>query len=215
MEENNNENGVIQNKQQDNKNVEQNNQQSQNNQNNVQVDVEAEKKKAIEEMLKGLGVTDSEELKGIIEKHKKDEEGNLSDLEKKTRENDSLLKELVETKEKLTLAEAKLEAIKQGANKDLIDDLVIVAKSKVTKDKDIIKVIAEMKESNSIYFKTEEIQGQNKKNQAQKKNTTSAVRNLGNGGGEKKDSDNQSTFASRFFKNNEKGNISRSNPFFD
>lgn len=120
------------------------------------VDAAEERKKAVDELLKSLGVDDSEQLKSLVDAQKALEDKNLSDVEKKDKEITRLTKELVEEREKRIIAEAKIEGIKLGANKDLIDDLVVVAKSKVTKDKDIIKVMSEMKESKAIYFNVED-----------------------------------------------------------
>lgn len=56
------------------------------------------------------------------------------------------------------MAEAKLSAIQLGAKPELVDDLVIIAKAKVTKDKDINAIIAEIKDSTSgkVYFSNED-----------------------------------------------------------
>lgn len=58
------------------------------------------------------------------------------------------------------MAEAKMAAMKLGARPDLVDDLVTVAMSKVTKDKDVDAVISEIKSGNtgSVYFGTKEDQ---------------------------------------------------------
>lgn len=121
------------------------------------VDVEQVKKNAINEYLKSLGVEDSETLSGIVTKAKEEEDKNKTELQ---RSNDTLTattKELAAEKEARIIAEAKLSAIQLGAKPELVDDLVIVAKSKVTKDKDIDAVIAEIKDSNSgkVYFSDE------------------------------------------------------------
>lgn len=93
-----------------------------------------------------------------VEKVKDDEEANKTDLQKKDDELTATTKELVNEREARVIAEAKLSAIQLGAKPELVDDLVIVAKAKVTKDKDINAVIAEMKDSTNgkIYFASEE-----------------------------------------------------------
>lgn len=122
------------------------------------VDVEKVKNDAIAEYLKGLGVEDGDTLKGIVTKAKEEEEKNKTDLE---RSNDTLTattKELVAEREARIMAEAKLSAIQLGAKPELVDDLVIIAKAKVTKDKDINAIIAEIKDSTSgkVYFSDED-----------------------------------------------------------
>ncbi len=108
------------------------------------VDVEKVKSDAVAEYLQNLGYGE-DELKGILEKDKAAKEANKTELEKK----DDVLREttaqLVAEREARMLADAKLTAIKLGAKPDMVEDLVAVAKSKVTKDKDIAKVIAEIK----------------------------------------------------------------------
>lgn len=141
----------------------QQNQQQESNKTNLQVqqesiDVEKIRTNAVSEYLKSLGVEDSDTLKGIVTKHKEDEEANKSDLQKKDDALTATTKELAAEREARIIAEAKLSAIKLGAKPELVEDLVIVAKSKVTKDKDINAVIAEMKEGTSgkVYFADEE-----------------------------------------------------------
>lgn len=122
------------------------------------VDTEKVKNDAIAEYLKELGVEDGDTLKGIVTKAKEEEEKNKTDLE---RSNDTLTattKELVAEREARIMAEAKLSAIQLGAKPELVDDLVIIAKAKVTKDKDINAIIAEIKDSTSgkVYFSNED-----------------------------------------------------------
>lgn len=148
-----------------NNNANNNNSQQNNNTNqqtstqqNSNVDVEKVKGDAITEYLKSLGVENSESLQAIVKKAKEDEEANKTDLQKKDDELTATTKELVDEREARVIAEAKLSAIQLGAKPELVDDLVIVAKAKVTKDKDINAVIAEMKDSTNgkIYFATDE-----------------------------------------------------------
>lgn len=145
-------------------NNENNNNEQQNNNTNQQtstqqnnnVDVEKVKGDAIAEYLKSLGVENSDSLQAIVKKAKEDEEANKTDLQKKDDALTATTKELVTEREARVIAEAKLSAIQLGAKPELVDDLAIVAKAKVTKDKDINAVIAEMKDSTNgkIYFVT-------------------------------------------------------------
>lgn len=143
-----------------NNNAQQNdntNQQTSTQQNN-NVDVEKVKGDAVAEYLKSLGVEDSESLQAIVKKAKEDEEANKTDLQKKDDALTATTKELVTERKARVIAEAKLSAIQLGAKPELVDDLVIIAKAKVTKEKDINAVIAEMKDSinGKIYFSTDE-----------------------------------------------------------
>ena len=127
-------------------------------QQNNNVDVEKVKGDAVAEYLKSLGVENSDSLQAIVKKAKEDEEANKTDLQKKDDALTATTKELVDEREARVIAEAKLSAIQLGAKPELVDDLVIVAKAKVTKEKDINAVIVEMKDSTNgkIYFATEE-----------------------------------------------------------
>lgn len=130
-----------------------------------EVDVEAVKAQAVKDYMKSLGIEDDEKLKGIVTKAKEDEEKNKTDLEKKDDVIKETTRQLVEEREARQTAEAKLAAIKLGAKPEAVDDLVIIAKSRVTKDKDINKVIAEIKDGTNgkMYFVSDEEKEQENK----------------------------------------------------
>lgn len=143
-----------------NQNTQQNtntNSQNANTNTNV-VDTEKVKNEAIAEYLKELDVEDGDTLKGIVTKAKEEEEKNKTDLQKLNDTLTATTKELVAEREARIIAEAKLSAIQLGAKPELVDDLVIIAKAKVTKDKDINAIIAEIKDSTSgkVYFSNED-----------------------------------------------------------
>ena len=118
------------------------------------INVEETKKQGVNEILAALGVDSKEDLQTIVSKYQQEQENKKTDLEKANDSNKTLTKRLVEEKERADIAEAKLAAITLGAKPDLVDDLVIVAKSKATEDKKILDVIEEIKKSNSgsVYF---------------------------------------------------------------
>lgn len=122
------------------------------------INVEETKKQGVNEILAALGVDSKEDLQTIVSKYQQEQENKKTDLEKANDSNKNLTKRLVEEKERADIAEAKLAAITLGAKPDLVDDLVIVAKSKATEDKKILDVIEEIKKSNSgsVYFVSEE-----------------------------------------------------------
>lgn len=129
-----------------------------------EVDVEAVKEQAVKDYMKSLGIEDDEKLKGIVTKAKEDEEKNKTDLEKKDDVIKETTRQLVEEREARQTAEAKLAAIKLGAKPEAVDDLVVIAKSRVTKDKDINKVIAEIKDGTNgkMYFVSDEEENEQK-----------------------------------------------------
>ena len=130
-----------------------------------EVEVEAVKEQAVKDYMKSLGIEDDEKLKGIVTKAKEDEEKNKTDLEKKDDVIKETTRQLVEEREARQTAEAKLAAIKLGAKPEAVDDLVVIAKSRVTKDKDINKVIAEIKDGTNgkMYFVSDEEKEQKNK----------------------------------------------------
>lgn len=140
------------------------------------VDVEKVKSEALSGFLKDLGVEDADALKGIVTKHKETEEANKTELQKKEDALTETTKELAREREGRILAEAKLSAVQLGAKPELVDDLVVVAKAKVTKDKDINAVIAEIKDSVSgkVYFKSDEEEETEEKGKNKNKTVTRA-----------------------------------------
>lgn len=144
-----------------------------------EVDVEAAKEQAVKDYMKSLGIEDDEKLKGIVTKAKEDEEKNKTDLEKKDDVIKETTRQLVEEREARQTAEAKLAAIKSGAKPEAVDDLVVIAKSRVTKDKDINKVIAEIKDGTNgkMYFVSdeEEKEQKNKKTNVTRKRVSKST----------------------------------------
>lgn len=118
------------------------------------IDVDKVKSEAVSDLLKELGYEDVEALKTVTTKAKAEEDAKKSDLEKKDEALTAMTRQLATEREARIVAEAKNAAIKLGAKPELVDDLVIVAKSKVTKDKDINAVITEIKDSTvgDVYF---------------------------------------------------------------
>ena len=141
-----------------NQNTQQNANTNSQNTNTNAFDTEKVKNDAITEYLKELGVEDGDTLKDIVTKAKEEEEKNKTDLQKSNDTLTATTKELVAEREARIIAEAKLSAIQLGAKPELVDDLVIIAKAKVTKDKDINAIIAEIKDSTSgnVYLSNED-----------------------------------------------------------
>ena len=170
------------------------------------VDVEKVKSDALQEFLASLGVEDKEKLQGIVTKAKEEEDAKKSDLEKANDTLSKTLKQLAAEREARVLSDAKLEAVKLGARPEMVDDLVIIVKAKVTKDKDVSTVIAEIKDSEAgkFYFVNEEEEVETKKNNVTRKRATKQkTTEDGKKQGDNKE-DNDDTFASRYFGNKRK-----------
>lgn len=193
-------------------NTNQNNQEQQNNtaQNTQQV----EQKDTLKEFMEKNGIEDSEALSKFWADHKKAEDAKKDDL---TRANDTitnLTKKLNEAVNRAVIAEAKISAMKLGARPELVDDLVIVAKSRATGDKTVETVISEIKGSDSgkFYFVDESEQNNgtgnvtNRKprqvtNNQQNQNRTNTNSNAQNNSNQNSGDKYAGTIAERLFKN--------------
>lgn len=129
-------------------------QQQNGNSQSVQPVAETEHEKTLSEFLKECGVESEGQLGEIIKKNKEYEESQKTELEKSNDNVSELTKKLAEERQARVISDAKLLAMTEGADKNLIDDLVIVVMARVTKDKGVSEVIKEIKESPSgkIYF---------------------------------------------------------------
>ena len=160
------------------------------------------------------GIEDSEALSKFWSDHKKEEDAKKDDL---TRANDTitnLTKKLNEAVNRAVIAEAKISAMKLGARPELVDDLVIVAKSRTTGDKTVETVISEIKGSDSgkFYFADESEQNNstgnvtNRKpgqatNNQQNQNRTNTNSNAQNNSNQNSGDKYAGTIAERLFKN--------------
>lgn len=174
------------------------------------VDVEKERKNAVADYLSGLGV-DEDTLKNILAKHKEEEEKNKTELQKSEDAVKAATVQLAEERKARLKAEAKSIAMQNGVNPKLVEDFVIVAMTKVTKDKDIEAVVAEMKESESgkLYFGASEEEEESKTKQGnrgtvtrkrvQKKAGADNNKKKEGGGDEGDESKYEGTMAKRIF----------------
>lgn len=193
-------------------NTNQNNQAQQNNtaQNTQQV----EQKDTLKEFMEKNGIEDSEALSRFWSDHKKAEDAKKDDLTKANDTITSLTKKLNEAENRAVIAEAKISAMKLGARPELVDDLVIVAKSRATGDKTVETVISEIKGSDSgkFYFADESEQNNgngnvtNRKpgqavNSHQSQNRTNTNSNAQNNSNQNSGDKYAGTIAERLFKN--------------
>ena len=170
------------------------------------VDVEKVKSEAVSSYLKSLGLEGEDgdnALKEILKKHREAEDANKTDLQKANDTLSQTTKQLVQEREMRQLAEAKLEALKLGAKPELVDDLVVVAMAKATKDKDVSAVVAEMKQGStgSVYFVSEPEKGEERKGN-KSKNITRKQPTKEEEKGNEKEQENSGSIASRIIANN-------------
>ena len=138
-------------------------QQNQNSQTNTQRQMEELDAKKISdtaksEFLKSLGYENEDDLKTVLGEYKKHVDSQKTDVQKAQDDLSAVTKELAQEREARILAEAKYEAVSAGVKPGLVDDVVLIAKSRVTKEKDISQVLSEMKENENekIYFSDSE-----------------------------------------------------------
>lgn len=154
--------------------------------------------KVISEYLKKIGLADGDSVEDIIKKHNEDIEKNKTDLEKKNDIVKKTTKKYLEEKERADEAEAKLIAYQLGCKKELVDDVVIIAKSKLEDGKTMSDIITEIKKSDrgSFFFDSEDEEDEETtKTRKTKSNTRGIVKEEGNTGKEKE------SVVDRLFKN--------------
>ena len=110
--------------------------------------MKAEKESGRRSILKELGVEDVKSTKEALEKYQKYLDSQKSDLEKANENLNETQAKLTSAENRANKAEFCLKAIAEfEANPKSVDDLVAIAMTKVTDDKDIATVLKEMKEN--------------------------------------------------------------------
>lgn len=172
-------------------------QQNQNNQNmetNLQrqqneLDVKKISADAKAELLKSLGYESEEDLSNAVSEYKKHVDSQKTDVQKAQDDLSAVTKELAQEREARILAEAKYEAVSAGVKPGLVDDVVLIAKSRVTKEKDISQILSEMKENENekIYFSDSESESSGEERNKNSNSGNSFTRKRpGSGSSEKK-----------------------------
>ena len=104
-----------------------------------------EKNEGRRAILKSLGFKDEEEAKKSIEEYNKYVQSKKTDDEKKAEALKTAKSEKDEAIRRAMEAESKLACYNAGVSKDYIDDVILIASSKVSEDKTLDKVLEEMK----------------------------------------------------------------------
>lgn len=112
----------------------------------------SEKRKNISNVYKDLGFEKPEDAKAFIEKYKDAEEKKKDDLTKAQDRVAELEKEKATEAKKAREAEYKFKAIEEGCDAKNAKDVVALAVSKMTDDKDFDTALKEVKESYPIMF---------------------------------------------------------------
>lgn len=180
----------------------QNNQQSSNTGNNGAGQQTMTKEQIISEYVKGLGLNEGDDIADIVKKHNEDVQNNKTDLQKAQDEKSEALKKYIAEKNRADLAEAKLFAISMGVKKELVDDVVAIAQSKMVDGKKISEIITEIKESDrgSFYFPTDEDEKQGGTGQTRGR----AGRQNNNNSGNNNQNNGKTSIANRLFEKKKK-----------
>lgn len=107
-----------------------------------------EKKEGRNAAIKALGFENEEEAKKAASLLKALLDSQKSDKEKAEEEKNNAVNQKSDAEKRASEAEAKLTCFLSGVNKDSIDDVLSIALPKVTEDKDLSKVLEDMKKNN-------------------------------------------------------------------
>lgn len=116
-----------------------------------------EKKQGRNAVLRELGI--NPEDKGAIARYKTLIEQSQSNEERLNTQLQTEQTEKADALARAEMAELKLAAIQAGANPQYVDDLVMLAKSRVTETKTVQKVLEEMKSSHPMFYAEQQAQG--------------------------------------------------------
>ena len=114
--------------------------------------IAAEKRKNVASFFKGLGFESEEAAKEFVDKYKAEEEKNKSELEKEQARSAQLEAEKQAEVLKAQNLEYKYEALSVGCPAEAVDDVVVLAKAKVSDDKDFATALKEVKEQYPAMF---------------------------------------------------------------
>lgn len=105
-----------------------------------------EKESAKKALLKELGVEDAKSAKDGLTKYKEILDKDKTDAQKAQETADAETKARQEAEKRALLAEAKVEVLSAGCKPEYLNDVITLAMTKVTDDKDLATVVKEMKE---------------------------------------------------------------------
>lgn len=120
--------------------------------NRIAANEKAQGKKSV---LKDLGFEDEDSAKKAFEDWKKFQDSQKTEAEKAKEEKDTALKEAQAAKERADMVEQKLEAIKAGATPTLVDDLIVLARIKMSDTVNFAQALEEVKKTYPNFFGAE------------------------------------------------------------
>lgn len=116
-----------------------------------------EKKQGKQSVLNALGFKTEQEAKDAVNLLKALQESQKSEEQKQEEAKKAALDDKEKAEQRALVAEAKLTCIENGVNKESVEDVLTIAMSKVSDDKSLDDVIADMKKEKrySSFFITE------------------------------------------------------------
>lgn len=114
--------------------------------------IAAEKRKNLSSVYKGLGFESEEAAKQFVEKYKQQEENNKSELVKEQEKNKQLEAEKKAEQSKAQDLQYKFDAMAEGCDAKAAEDVVVLAKAKMSDDKDFAAALKEVKEQYPTMF---------------------------------------------------------------
>ena len=114
--------------------------------------IAAEKRKNLSSVYKGLGFESEEAAKQFVEKYKQEEEKNKSDLVKAQEEAKKAQEEKAAEAARAQDLQYKFDAIAEGCDTKSADDVGVLAKAKMSDDKDFAAALKEVKEQYPAMF---------------------------------------------------------------
>lgn len=143
-----------------------------------------EKESGRKAVLKALGFEDEQSAKEAITKYNEYLESQKTEEEKKSEALTTAQNSAKASEQRALRAEAKVTALTLGANPDGLDDLITLALTKVTDDKDLESVMKEMQGNStfsSFFTKTENEEERNKRKTGTGNNVGTGNTGSGNG----------------------------------
>lgn len=114
--------------------------------------IAAEKRKNLSSVYKGLGFESEEAAKQFVEKYKQEEEKNKSDLVKAQEEAKKAQEEKAAEAARAQDLQYKFDAIAEGCDTKSAEDVVVLAKAKMSDSKDFAAALKEVKEQYPAMF---------------------------------------------------------------
>lgn len=114
--------------------------------------IAAEKRKNLSSMYKGLGFESEEDAKAFVEKYKQEEEKNKSDLVKAQEAAKKAEAEKKAEQSKAQDLQYRFDAMAEGCDAKSAEDVVVLARAKMSDEKDFATALKEVKEQYPAMF---------------------------------------------------------------